>query len=35
MDVYQTTFNEIPCGTSGFISTKYKAKIGYEARPEW
>jgi hypothetical protein len=33
---FRVEFNEFPCGSQNqFINTVYRAKIGYEARPEW
>ncbi len=33
---FKVEFNEYPCGAPAmFINTVYRAKIGYEARPEW
>ena len=33
---FRVEFDEFPCASqSQFINTVYRAKIGYEARPEW
>jgi hypothetical protein len=32
---FKVEFNEIPCASQDLLKTIYRAKMGYEARPEW